>query len=113
MKRISLCFIAFLGLFCACEPVEHSIEITGTLYTDSTMTAPVPNDTVTFLREEWDGGGYIGHARLNADGRFGFVFYRNWVCNYFLIRYHDDTIYRGSAGMDRQRLYLYLGKEWK
>ena len=57
MKRISFSdtisklqwgiFIAVM-LFAACERSEYTTRITGTLYTDSTLTVPVANDTLWF-----------------------------------------------------------------
>ena len=76
MKHI-LPLLAALLLLGACERSEYTTRITGTLYTDSTLSVPVANDTVWFYDYTYHGNRQdstpIGHAMTDSLGCFGFL----------------------------------------
>ena len=141
MKRISFSdtisklqwgiFIAVM-LFAACERSEYTTRITGTLYTDSTLTVPVANDTVWFYNynrwatnqdstyHEW----LLGHALTDSEGRFGFLDWNVDFTTYdpryeskfkvdygnFIIVHLTDTLFCGVYSGWYKELILYPGK---
>ena len=130
MRQTPLLFIAALLLCAACEEPEYPTTISGTLYTDSTISTPIANDTVWFYDFVWRGddsspaGHLLGHAYTDSLGRFGFTFWnfdinqtqyekRKGIYNSYLAIYGHDTLFRGSYHKDYKRLVLYLGRQWE
>ena len=120
-------FIAVM-LFAACERSEYTTRITGTLYTDSTLTVPVANDTVWFYDYTYHGKRQdrtpIGHALTDRIGRFGFL---DWNVDFntydpryeskfkvdygnFIIVHLTDTLFCGVYAGWYKELILYPGK---
>ena len=111
-KLIVLSFCLFL-LFTACEPPEYPTLVSGTLYTDSTLTTPVANDTVWFCNIDKE---YLGHATTDSLGRFGFSFWnfdvtkteyewRKNLCYNFFALYGQDTHQRWPLFLCRHQPY--------
>lgn len=104
---------------------ERQVVLRGTLYADSTLTAPVPNDTITF---HWADGSRFGSCTTDGEGKFGFSFWTdgadNWDNTYqskFQIEYNQfwvvcksDTlaILEAYPSTYYQHLELYLGKSF-
>ena len=127
MKHI-LPLLTALLLFGACERSEYTTRITGTLYTDSTLTVPVANDTVWFYDYTYHGKHpdsiLIGHALTDQEGRFGFLDWSVDVSSYdpryeskfkidfgqFIIVHWPDTLFRGEYSGKYNQLVLYPGK---
>ena len=131
MKRIIPVLLALL-LAGACERSEYTTRITGTLYTDSTLTTPVANDTVWFYDYTYHGNRPdstfvqppIGHALTDEEGRFGFLDWNVDVSSYdpryeskfqfdfgqFIIVHWPDTLFRGEYSGKYNQLVLYPGK---
>ena len=127
MKRIIPVLFALL-LTGACERSEYTTRITGTLYTDSTLTTPVANDTVWFYDYTYHGKHpdsiLIGHALTDQEGRFGFLDWSVDVSSYdpryeskfkidfgqFIIVHWPDTLFRGEYSGKYNQLVLYPGK---
>ena len=127
MKRIIPVLLALL-LTGACERSEYTTRITGTLYTDSTLTTPVANDTVWFYDYTYHGKHpdsiLIGHALTDQEGRFGFLDWSVDVSSYdpryeskfqfdfgqFIIVHWPDTLFRGEYSGKYNQLVLYPGK---
>ena len=131
MKRI-IPILAGLLLFGACERSEYTTRITGTLYTDSTLTVPVANDTVWFYDYTYHGNrsdsSYvqppIGHALTDKEGRFGFLDWNVDVSTYdpryeckfqfefgqFIIIHWPDTLFCGEYNGQYNGLILFPGK---
>ena len=127
MKHI-LPLLAALLLLGACERSEYTTRITGTLYTDSTLTTPVANDTVWFYDYTYHGKHpdsiLIGHALTDQEGRFGFLDWSVDVSSYdpryeskfkidfgqFIIVHWPDTLFRGEYSGKYNQLVLYPGK---
>ena len=127
MKRIIPILFALL-LAGACERSEYTTRITGTLYTDSTLTTPVANDTVWFYDYTYHGKHpdsiLIGHALTDQEGRFGFLDWSVDVSSYdpryeskfqfdfgqFIIVHWPDTLFRGEYSGKYNQLVLYPGK---
>ena len=119
-KLIVLSFCLFL-LFTACEPPEYPTLVSGTLYTDSTLTTPVANDTVWFCNID---KAYLGHATTDSLGRFGFSFWnfdvtkteyerrKNFYYTFFAL-YGQDTLFRGRYRDEYKKLILFPGRRWK
>ena len=119
-KLIVLSFCLFL-LFTACEPPEYPTLVSGTLYTDSTLTTPVANDTVWFCNID---KAYLGHATTDSLGRFGFSFWnfdvtkteyerrKNLYYTFFAL-YGQDTLFRGRYRDEYKKLILFPGRRWK
>ena len=120
-------FIAVM-LFVACERSEYTTRITGTLYSDSTLTVPVANDTVWFYDYTYHGKRQdntpIGHALTDRIGRFGFL---DWNVDFntydpryeskfkvdygnFIIVHLTDTLFCGVYAGWYKELILYPGK---
>ena len=124
MKQTPLFLILTLLLFTACEPPEYPTLISGTLYTDSTLTTPVANDTVWFCDFNRPNG-YLGHATTNSLGRFGFSFWNFDVTQseyerrkgpyqfLFLALYGQDTLFQGRYRDEYKKLILFPGRRWK
>ena len=127
MKHI-LPLLAALLLLGACERSEYTTRITGTLYTDSTLTVPVANDTVWFYDYTYHGKRQdntpIGHALTDRIGRFGFL---DWNVDFntydpryeskfkvdygnFIIVHLTDTLFCGVYAGWYKELILYPGK---
>ena len=131
MKRIIPVLLALL-LTGACERSEYTTRITGTLYTDSTLTTPGANDTVWFYDNTYHGNRPdstfvqppIGHALTDDKGRFGFLDWNVDVSSYdpryeskfkidfgpFIIVHWPDTLFRGEYSGKYNQLVLYPGK---
>ncbi len=127
MKRIIPILFALL-LAGACERSEYTTRVTGTLYTDSTLTVPVANDTVWFYDYTYHGKHpdsiLIGHALTDQEGRFGFLDWSVDVSSYdpryeskfkidfgqFIIVHWPDTLFRGEYSGKYNQLVLYPGK---
>lgn len=127
MKRIIPILFALL-LAGACERSEYTTRVTGTLYTDSTLTVPVANDTVWFYDYTYHGNRpdsiLIGHALTDQEGRFGFLDWSVDVSSYdpryeskfkidfgqFIIVHWPDTLFRGEYSGKYNQLVLYPGK---
>ena len=131
MKRIIPILFALL-LAGACERSEYTTRITGTLYTDSTLTTPVANDTVWFYDNTYHGNRPdstfvqppIGHALTDDKGRFGFLDWNVDVSSYdpryeskfhvdhgnFIIVHLTDTLFCGVYSGWYKDLILYPGK---
>ena len=131
MKRIIPVLLALL-LTGACERSEYTTRITGTLYTDSTLTTPVANDTVWFYDNTYHGNRQdstfvqppIGHALTDEEGRFGFLdwnvdvnsfaprYERKFQFDYgeFIIIHWPDTLFRGEYSGKYNQLVLYPRK---
>lgn len=127
MKRIIPVLLALL-LTGACERSEYTTRITGTLYTDSTLTTPVANDTVWFYDYTYHGNRQdnipIGHALTDQEGRFGFLDWNVDFSTYdpryeskfkvdygnFIIVHLTDTLFYGDYHYYYRELILYPGK---
>lgn len=127
MKHI-LPLLAALLLLGACEHSEYTTRITGTLYTDSTLTVPVANDTVWFYDYTYHGNRQdsipIGHALTDSLGRFGFLDWNVDFTTYdpryeskfhvdhgnFIIVHLTDTLFCGVYSGWYKDLILYPGK---
>lgn len=125
--RLLLFFMALL-LFVACERSEYTTRITGTLYTDSTLSTPVADDTVWFYDYTYHGNHPdsipIGHALTDKEGRFGFLDWNVDVSSYdpryeskfqfdfgqFIIVHWPDTLFRGEYSGKYNQLVLYPSK---
>ncbi len=128
MKHILPLLVAAVLLFGACERSEYTTRITGTLYTDSTLTVPVADDTVWFYDYTYHGKHpdsiLIGHALTDQEGRFGFLDWSVDVSSYdpryeskfkidfgqFIIVHWPDTLFRGEYSGKYNQLVLYPGK---
>lgn len=128
MKHNLPLLVAAVLLFGACERSEYTTRITGTLYTDSTLTVPVANDTVWFYDYTYHGNRPdsipIGHALTDQEGRFGFLDWSVDVSSYdpryeskfkidfgqFIIVHWPDTLFRGEYSGKYNQLVLYPGK---
>ena len=128
MKHNLPLLVAAVLLFGACERSEYTTRITGTLYTDSTLTVPVANDTVWFYDYTYHGKHpdsiLIGHALTDQEGRFGFLDWSVDVSSYdpryeskfkidfgqFIIVHWPDTLFRGEYSGKYNQLVLYPGK---
>lgn len=128
MKHNLPLLVAAVLLFGACERSEYTTRITGTLYTDSTLTVPVANDTVWFYDYTYHGKHpdsiLIGHALTDQEGRFGFLDWSVDVSSYdpryeskfkidfgqFIIVHWPDTLFRGEYSGKYNLLVLYPGK---
>lgn len=128
MKHILPLLVAAVLLFGACERSEYTTRITGTLYTDSTLTVPVADDTVWFYDYTYHGKHpdsiLIGHALTDQEGRFSFLDWSVDVSSYdpryeskfkidfgqFIIVHWPDTLFRGEYSGKYNQLVLYPGK---
>ena len=121
MKKIIVLSSCLLFLFVACEPPEYPTLISGTLYTDSTLSTPVANDTVWFCNTD---KAYLGHATTDSLGRFGFSFWNfdvtqteyKWRKNLyysFFALYGQDTLLQGHYRDEYKKLILYPGRHWR
>lgn len=116
----------------SCGGGYHEYEYRGVLYTDSTLTTPISNATLTF--GETDGIYYnadrqlLGSAVTDRDGRWAFQYihnlqnpYQNTTkfqrTEYFLmITYGNDTVYwdiLGNALGDTLKLYPGRPLRWQ
>lgn len=95
-------------------------EIRGTLYSDSTLTVPLPGQQLFFTM---DGSDTLGSVSTDSQGRFGFAYnigVGNLVdnskfqfeYNRLYILYKGDTLYGGEYPCIRDTLNLYPGS-WK
>lgn len=95
-------------------------EIRGTLYSDSTLTVPLPGQQLFFTM---DGSDTLGLVSTDSQGRFGFAYnigVGNLVdnskfqfeYNRLYILYKGDTLYGGEYPCIRDTLNLYPGS-WK
>ena len=121
MKKLIVLSSCLFLLFTACEPPEYPTLISGTLYTDSTLTTPVANDTVWFCNIDKE---YLGHATTDSLGRFGFSFWnfdvtkteyewRKNLCYNFFALYGQDTLFRGRYRDEYKKLILFPGRRWR
>lgn len=95
-------------------------ELRGTLYSDSTLTVPLPGQQLFFTM---DGSDTLGSVSTDSQGRFGFAYnigVGNLVdnskfqfeYNRLYILYKGDTLYGGEYPCIRDTLNLYPGS-WK
>ncbi len=95
-------------------------EIRGTLYSDSTLTVPMPGQQLLFTM---DGSDTLGSVSTDSQGRFGFAYnigVGNLVdnskfqfeYNRLFILYKGDTLYGAEYPCIRDTLNLYPGS-WK
>lgn len=95
-------------------------EIRGTLYSDSTLTVPLPGQQLFFTMDGYD---TLGSVSTDSQGRFGFAYnigVGNLVdnskfqfeYNRLYILYKGDTLYGGEYPCIRDTLNLYPGS-WK
>lgn len=95
-------------------------EIRGTLYSDSTLTVPLPGQQLFFTMDGFD---TLGSVSTDSQGRFGFAYnigVGNLVdnskfqfeYNRLYILYKGDTLYGGEYPCIRDTLNLYPGS-WK
>ena len=120
MKKLIILSSYLLLLFTACEPPEYPTLVSGTLYTDSTLTTPVANDTVWFCNIDKE---YLGHATTDSLGRFGFSFWNFDVTQseyerrkgpyQFLALYGQDTLFQGRYRDECKKLILFPGRRWR
>lgn len=121
MKKLIVLSSCLFLLFTACEPPEYPTLVSGTLYTDSTLTTPVANDTVWFCNID---KAYLGHATTDSLGRFGFSFWnfdvtkteyerrKNLYYTFFAL-YGQDTLFRGRYRDEYKKLILFPGRHWR
>ena len=121
MKKLIVLSSCLFLLFTACEPPEYPTLVSGTLYTDSTLTTPVANDTVWFCNID---KAYLGHATTDSLGRFGFSFWnfdvtkteyerrKNLYYTFFAL-YGQDTLFRGRYRDEYKKLILFPGRQWR
>ena len=134
-RRLFLPLLAAL-LATACTDTELHI-VRGTLYTDSTLTTPVANDTLWFCNYRHQLAytdstqsiiiiDSIGHCLTDAQGRFGFSFWNIDVNHLidandekfqfefapFLILYKQDTLFSGFYHSNYRDLLLYIGRPY-
>ena len=123
MKKLLVLSSCLLFLFTACEPPEYPTLVSGTLYTDSTLSTPVANDTVWFCDIN-RADGYLGHATTDSLGRFGFSFWnfdvtqteyvrRKGIYYHFIALYGQDTLLQGRYRDEYKRLILFPGRQWR
>ncbi|MBO4600011.1 MAG: hypothetical protein J5641_04655 [Bacteroidales bacterium] len=132
MKRFIPLIITILTLILACEQSEYTTRITGTIYTDSTLTVPVANDTVWFYdydlyADHHDSTRHerlLGHALTDSEGRFGFLDWNIDISSYdpryeskfqfeygnFIIIHRPDTLFCGEYNGQYNGLILFPGK---
>jgi len=132
MKKLLPLITSLLLLGACSERPEYPILFSGTLYTDSTITTPVANDTVWFCDfvSRYDDstrtGKYLGRAYTDSLGRFGFLFWnfdvtqpqyenRKNIYHSFLVLYRQDTLFQGCYRSDSEykKLVLFPGRQWK
>lgn len=65
---VPLLFAALLATACTDTELHY---VRGTLYTDSTLTTPMPGQTLDFVMEQDD---TLGTIRTDNQGHFGFAF---------------------------------------
>lgn len=117
LKNILLTATA-LTLF-SCVDTEL-YEIRGTLYSDSTLTVPLPGQQLFFTMDGFD---TLGSVSTDSQGRFGFAYnigVDNLVDNskfqfefsWLYILYKGDTLYGREYNSIRDTLNLYPGS-WK
>lgn len=132
MKHTPLILSLALLLFCACERSEYTTQITGTLYTDSTLATPIANDTLWFFNYKVTYQDSIRtvvltdtltHAVTDGQGRFAAAWWnfdieqeiadyeRKFQFEYtpFLIFYRQDTLFEGYWHGNYKQLVLYPG----
>ena len=123
MKHTRLLFILPLLFLASCEPPEYPTLVSGTLYTDSTLSTPVANDTVWFCDIN-RADGYLGHATTDSLGRFGFSFWnfdvtkdtyerRKNLYYHFIALYGEDTLLQGRYREEYKKLILFPGRHWR
>ena len=129
MKHTPLLIIITLLLLGGCEMPEYPTTISGTLYTDSTLTTPVAGDTVWFCdyvsryNDSSLVGEYLGHAYTDSLGRFAFTFWnfdvtkseyerRKAFYNTFFAIYGQDTLFMGRYRSEYRKLIFYPGRQW-
>ena len=110
--RKTIPIISLIILLCVgCERSEYCTQITGTAYTDSTLTTPIANDTLWFYNYIWGASSKcLGCTSTDSHGRFGFLFWNvdidRWDPHYeskfqfeeprFIITYKEDTLFMGN-----------------
>lgn len=79
MKRLPLILLVYMLLLTACSDTE-TYRLRGILYTDSTLTTPIPNATLTFGSGEWYWNSTnlpidtLGQAVTDVQGRWGIAY---------------------------------------
>lgn len=132
MKHTPLIFALALLLFCACERSECTTQITGTLYTDSTLAIPIVDDTLWFLDYmiTHQDSTYVivltdtlAHAVTDGQGRFAAAWWNfdieqeiadnerkfKFEFPHFFIFYRQDTLFQGQWNGNYKQLVLYPG----
>lgn len=133
MKHTPLILSLALLLFCACERYEYTTQITGTLYTDSTLATPIANDTLWFFNYKVTYQDSIRtvvltdtltHALTDGQGRFTAAWWNfdieQEIADYerkfqfedyphYLIFYEQDTLFQGQWHDNYKQLVLYPG----
>lgn len=120
-KRFSvIACIAVLLCFVACEHDPYRVRVQGHLYTDSTCTAPIANDTIRFYHAHEFSP--FGLSVTDTSGAFAFSFWSNDADNWdetyqskfqfhdydqYLVLYKKDTLW--SSGSSSYDLKLYPG----
>lgn len=134
MKHTPLILSLALLLFCACERYEYTTQITGTLYTDSTLATPIANDTLWFFNYKVTYQDSIRtvvltdtltHAVTDGQGRFTAAWWNfdieQEIADYerkfqfadyphYLIFYEQDTLFEGHWHENYEQLVLYPHK---
>lgn len=124
MKRLLLIPLVTMLLLTACSDTE-TYRLRGILYTDSILTTPIPNATLTFGTGDWYSTtdlpiDSLGHAVTDAQGRWGFAYNvtidpiarhdTKFKVEYspLLILYNGDTLYMENYNVivsDTLKLY--------
>lgn len=74
---------------------KRQVVLRGTLYADSTLATPVPNDTISFW---WYDGSPIGRCTTDSAGRFGFSFWPDGADNW-------DNTYQSKFQVEYPRFW--------
>lgn len=123
-KKLILPLVAVVLLCAGCDPY-YERAMKGTLYTDSTMIAPLAGATLNFYEgevvyradfDEFDN--YLGQAVSDARGRWAFQYIHNFdnpyqqsnsklsVVEYgVLITCNGDTLYVGNGSTQNLKVY--------
>lgn len=102
---------------------DRKTSIQGTLYTDSTLSATIPDATLTVTAAP---DGPLATMKTDTEGRFGLSWWSNGVDKQvpegakfqyhnppFWICYKGDTLFAGEQGHNYKNQELYPGKAWE
>ena len=122
MKKIALALLSVL-LLVSCTDTE-TYYVRGTLYTDSTITVPMPGEDLTFTyRSAYSDT--LGTVRTDSQGRFGFAYNigidpiargdAKMHIEYaeVSILHQEDTLCRFEYLWPPDTLSLYIGMDWR